>query len=65
MRTSVNPGRWLECLLDAELYGDDESVVVDRESLRTVELAELLRAFREILDDPVIGHVRITIEMQR
>lgn len=61
MRTSVNPGTRLECVLNAELVGDPALVVVDRQSGNAVGLASLLASFRHDPDDPVIGPVKIII----
>lgn len=59
----MNPGRLLECVANVELVGEAEQFVLDRESQMIVELSTLLRSFREIPDDAVIGTVKITIEM--
>ena len=60
--TSVNPGRWLELVARLELVGEAEQFAMDTESLTIVDLAELLKAFREDPSDSIIGRVRITIE---
>lgn len=60
MRTSVNPGSWVELRADLVL---DSLVreVIDRESGANVSLYDLLTSFRVDPDDPIIGRVRITI----
>jgi hypothetical protein len=62
MRTSCNPGSYLECVGSFELVGEDEQFVLERESQTIVELSTLMQSFREDLSSPIIGTVRITIE---
>lgn len=63
MITSCNPGRWLEVVGGSfELVGEDEQLVLDRESQTIVELSTLLRSFRVDPSDPVLGKLKITIE---
>jgi len=60
--TTCNPGSFLELVGRFELVGADEQFALDVDSQRIIGLAELLRTFRDIPDDPVIGRIRIRIE---
>ena len=62
MRTTVNPGRWLEIVGEFELVGESEQFALDRESQTIVELAMLLQSFREDPSEPYVGRLKITIE---
>lgn len=69
MRTTVNPGRFLQlegsfAVLrgDTAAAGEFRPGVVDRESLHEVTLEGLLRQFLEDPSETVTGPIRITIE---
>jgi hypothetical protein len=64
--TSVNPGRWLMFAGSLEIKPSEHpnyrSWVMDRESEIEVNLVDLLEQFRAD-DSPIIGSVKITIEL--
>lgn len=64
MRTTVNPGRFLQLEARLVLIPEDDGPagVLERDTGDIVTLAGLLEQFRADPDDGMIGRVRITVE---
>ena len=66
MRTTVNPGRWLELVGSFELQRSGRTgrtlTVGDRESQRVVTHGAQLEQFLQDPEDTITGPIRITIE---